>query len=379
LNKGGRSRRQRILKNINMLMTPVTNIRLKNALVQALHYSHLPRVWANSLAGTGAILALHRVRPRKAEAFEPNLSLEVTPEFLDQTIGQLRDLGFDIVSLDEVHERLKARRPTTRFVCFTLDDGYADNYHHAAPVFEANQAPFAIYATTGFLDGTALLWWLLLEEVIRRETSVALEIEGVIHRRKTATARAKSVAFADFHGLFRGLSAKACIATAKKFAARYRIEPRDLSARHGMTWDMARAITGGGLGTIEAHTVRHLALSRQEPEDIYADLAACRSRIEEETGRAPRHFAYPFGDADAAGPREFEMLRALPILTATTTKAGMLRPEEATMRTALPRLMLNGHYQSRAYVEVLLSGLHSLLSMPSQERRGPGIEKLSEA
>ena len=356
-------------------MTPSTQTYLKNALIQAVYRSRLSRILPNSLAGTGAILALHKVRPEKRKAFEPNVSLEITPEFLDQTIRQIRDLGFEIVSLDEMHQRLKAGRPSKRFVCFTLDDGYADNYHHAAPVFEANQAPFAIYVTTGFLDGTALFWWMFLEDVIRREASVTLQIEGAAKHRSTATTKEKSEAFDDFHSLFRALSANSCMAAARQFAEDYRIDPKKLCADHAMTWDMAREITKKGFGTIEAHTVMHLALNRQEPEDIYSEMVQCRARIEEETGRAPKHFAYPFGDLMAAGAREFEILQSFPILTAATTREGMLRPEEATMRTALPRLTLNGYYQSRGYVDVLLRGIHPLLAARSPFGQAPGTEE----
>lgn len=336
---------------------------LKNTLIQAIYRSRLSRIWPGAhAAGTGAILALHRVRPSRRNAFEPNRSLEITPEFLDQTIRQIRDLGLEIISLDAMHQRLQAGRSSGRFVCFTLDDGYADNFYHAAPVFEAHQAPFAIYATTGFLDGTALFWWILLEDVIRRELSVILQIEGAAEHRQTRTIEEKNEAFADFHRLFRALPAKACLAAAKRLADDYHIDPKALCADHGMTWDMARDLTRKGLGSIEAHTVTHLALSRQEPEDIRAEMDRCCFRIEEQTGRAPRHFAYPFGDALAAGMREFDIVGSMPILTATTMREGMLLPGEATALTALPRLTLNGYYQSSGYVDVLLSGIGVFIS-----------------
>ncbi|MGI9449955.1 MAG: polysaccharide deacetylase family protein, partial [Geminicoccaceae bacterium] len=266
-------------------------------------------------------------------------------------------LGFEIVSLDEMYERLTTGRSSRRFVCFTLDDGYADNYHHAAPVFEAHQVPFAIYVTTGFLDRTAYFWWMLLEEVIRRESSVTLRIEDAEVHRRMASVEEKTKVFNEFHGITRGLQAKGCLATAKRFADDHAIDPEKLCADHSMTWAMARKITERGFGKAEAHTVTHLALSGQEPDDIRAEMEQCCSRIEEQTGYRPRHFAYPFGDVMAASSREFEILRSLPILTATTTTEGMLLPTHAGDLSALPRLTLNGYYQSTGYIDVLLSGI----------------------
>ncbi|MGI9494242.1 MAG: polysaccharide deacetylase family protein, partial [Geminicoccaceae bacterium] len=75
-----------------------------------------------------------------------------------------------------------------------------------------------------------------------------------------------------------------------------------------------------------------------------------------------KHFAYPFGDLTAARPREFDILNALPILTATTTTEGMLLPSHASELSALPRLTLNGYYQSPGYVDVLLSGVGAFLA-----------------
>lgn len=310
----------------------------------------------------GAILALHRVRPAERKAFEPNLTLEITPEFLDQTIRQLLELGFEIISLDEVHRRLTTGRSSKRFVCFTLDDGYADNYQYAAPIFEAHQAPYAIYVTTGFLDRTALFWWMLLEEGVRRETDVTLRINGTEEHRRTATIQQKTSVFNEFHRLFRTMSAKDCLAAAKQFAGDHAIDSERLCAEQSMTWDMAREIIGRGLGTIEAHTVTHLALSRQEQDDIRAEMDYSCSRIEEQTGYRPKHFAYPFGDVIAADTREFEIISSLPVLTAATTREGMLTSKNAATLAALPRLTLNGYYQSRAYVDVLMSGMGAFIS-----------------
>lgn len=350
----------------SIVQNPIKDMSMKtslnSALIRSIHLSRLSKIWPSSLAGMGAILALHRVRPAESKAFEPNLTLEITPEFLDQTIRQIRELGLEIISLDEVHRRLTAGHSSKRFVCFTLDDGYADNYQYAAPIFEAYQVPYAIYATTGFLDRTALFWWILLEEGIRQETGVTVRFKDAEEHRSTVTIPEKTKAFADFHRLFRRLPAKDCLDAAKRFADDYAIDPEKLCADQSMTWDMAREIVGRGFGTIEAHTVTHLALSRQEPDEIADEMNRSCSRIEEQTGYRPKHFAYPFGDARAADTREFDIVNSLPILTATTTREGMLLPRNRAALTALPRLTLNGYYQSTAYVDVFMSGIGGFIS-----------------
>jgi peptidoglycan/xylan/chitin deacetylase (PgdA/CDA1 family) len=69
------------------------------------------------------------------------------------------------------------------------------------------------------------------------------------------------------------------------------------------------------------------------------------------------HFAYPYGDRLAAGPREFALAKAAGFKTAVTTRPGMLFPENAEYPTALPRVSLNGNYQDERILPVLTSGV----------------------
>ena len=76
--------------------------------------------------GVGAILMLHHVRPRRGGEFRPNQGLEVTPEFLVQTIEWLRSKAIDIVSLDEMHRRLTERDFGRRFAAISMSGRAAE-------------------------------------------------------------------------------------------------------------------------------------------------------------------------------------------------------------------------------------------------------------
>lgn len=111
----------------------------------------------------GRILMLHRVVEQRNEG--ENRELEITPEFLKQTIESYRQQGHRFVSIDEACDIINRGRTNLPFVCLTFDDGYQDNYDIAYPILKQKEVPFAIYVTTGFIDNRLPMWWYSNEKL----------------------------------------------------------------------------------------------------------------------------------------------------------------------------------------------------------------------
>jgi peptidoglycan/xylan/chitin deacetylase (PgdA/CDA1 family) len=332
------------------------------AALSALHYTGADGLFSPLARANGAIFMLHQVLPGTPEAFEPNRILRVTPEFLDQTIRQVLEAGFDIVSLDEVASRVAAPDPGRRpFIAFTLDDGYKDNLVHAYPVFRRFGVPFAVYAPTDYIDGLGELWWLALEKALAVLPRVELPINGAVRGFPLATAAEKDHAFHAIYWWLRGIDETVARQTVRDLCARAGIDSAALCRDLIMTWDELRQLAADPLVTIGGHTRRHYALARLSPGAAYFEMAEGIKRLERELQRPIRHFSYPFGDEKSAGPRDFAIARELGMRTAVTTQKGLLRAEHANALQALPRLSLNGDYQDARYVKVLLSGVPFLL------------------
>src|SRR5258708_39462427 len=109
-------------------------------------------------------------------------------------LAHRRARDIDIVTLDEVHQRLADRRFSRRFACFTLDDGYRDNRDFALPVMREFDAPLTVYAASDFAEGSGRLWWIALEMVIAKADRIEAEIGGVAVRLDTSTVDAKQAA-----------------------------------------------------------------------------------------------------------------------------------------------------------------------------------------
>ncbi len=114
----------------------------------------------------GRILMLHRVVEHRSD--DPaQRELEVTADFLEQTILDYRQKGYTFISIDELssllttHHSLSAKKN----VCLTFDDGYQDNHDIAYPLLKRLEVPFAVYVTTGFIDNRLPMWWYQDEQL----------------------------------------------------------------------------------------------------------------------------------------------------------------------------------------------------------------------
>src|SRR5262245_17475969 len=158
-------------------MVAMKKVMIRSGL-ETLYFSGAYQMLRPFLQGVGGSLTLPDVRPQRPELFQPNRLLEVTPEFLDRVLIDLRRSELDLVSLDEMHRRLVEGDFRRRFVCVTIDDGYRDTLQWAYPILRRHQAPFAVYIPTSFPDRLGELWWLVLEAAVARNNEVGVAIEG---------------------------------------------------------------------------------------------------------------------------------------------------------------------------------------------------------
>jgi peptidoglycan/xylan/chitin deacetylase (PgdA/CDA1 family) len=322
----------------------------------ALYFSGAHVLLRPIFSGVGAIFMLHHVRPGRTDGFQPNRHLEVTPDFLRATLSHLKSRDIDIVTMDEVHHRLANRQFERRFACFTFDDGYRDNRDYALPVMREYAAPLTVYVTSDFAEGTGRLWWVTLEKVIAKASSVEATIGGNAVCLDAATASAKQTAFDRLHDWLRGLQEHDLRREVAALCSRHDIDEVAICRDLCMSWDELKSFADDPLVAIGAHTVSHCNLALQREELAREELVAGRARIEEKLQRPILHLAYPYGDRCAAGPREFALASASGYKTALTTRPGMLFPEAAGHLTALPRVSLNGNYQDARVLPVLTSG-----------------------
>jgi len=99
----------------------------------------------------GEVWQLHRVTDEQSKQ-ELHRPYEITPARLESLIRKYFAKGYEFIPIAEVVDRMTGKRGK-KFVCVTLDDGYADNYEVAYPIFKKYHVPFCIYISEKMITG----------------------------------------------------------------------------------------------------------------------------------------------------------------------------------------------------------------------------------
>jgi peptidoglycan/xylan/chitin deacetylase (PgdA/CDA1 family) len=334
---------------------------IRKLVLNATRFSGLLPLARRFGGGLGAVLMLHRVTAACVSPLGVNRHLAVRPAFLDAVLAEVARLGYRFASMDEAVDRIRSRS-CEPFVTVTADDGYRDNLVEALPVLERHGAPITIYVAPALIEGTVNLWWDVVERIVsgcNRLTLVENRREIVID---CATVPQKIAANKRIHH---------CL-TNQVPEEQQTAFLRDLARTHGvdftasptalMDWEELRKIAAHPLVAIGAHSVHHYNLKRLSIEAARREIQDGMQILQARLGEKPRHLAYPYGYASAAGAREVELAKAAGYASAVTTRHGLIQAEHAGHLHALPRISVNGRYQQVAYINAMLSGVTTVLA-----------------
>jgi peptidoglycan/xylan/chitin deacetylase (PgdA/CDA1 family) len=307
--------------------------------------------------GRGVILMFHHVRPWRPREFAPNKVLEITPGFLDYVLTELRREGFEIIPLDAVPDRLQREGHGRPFAALTFDDGYRDNVEYAWPVLTRHRAPWTVFITTDFAEGTGRLWWLELEQAIASNERLTMALGGERFVLPSRTPREKQAAFNTVHTQVRAGPQDRIDELLAALDDETEGRPNTLAVRLCLSWSELGGLAGEADVTIGAHTISHPMLAKLGSFVAMDEIGGGKAYLERRLGREVRHFAYPFGDSSVATRREFGLARQAGFVTAVTTRPGHVFADHAAHLHALPRVSMNGLFQTEGALRALLSGV----------------------
>ena len=284
----------------------------------------------------GVVFMLHRVCERIHGHLPNNEDLKISPKFLEHVIVKYKNAGFAFLSLDQLYDVLTCKKENCKpFVCFTMDDGYLDNYENAYPIFKKHQVPFAVFVATDFPDKKAVLWWYVLEELILNSTEIELS-DGCTYTCKTFQEKwdtfryiREKVLLLNQSNLFNELN---------KLFANYQLDWLAPIQNLSMNWEQIKALTLEPLCTIGGHTVSHVALNKLSVEELDSEITNGMLIIKSHTGYQPKYFAYPYGSEKENGEREYRYIKKLDIKMAFISHGDFINSNSKLQQ--VPRYML---------------------------------------
>ena len=191
----------------------------------------------------------------------PGNPLTVPVSLFDEQMTQLRELGYSVVTLDDVlafysDGGLLPPRP----VLITFDDGYRDNLEHAAPILVRHGYPAVLFVSLAFLDDRSPL-----------------------PHEERLSAR----------GLFNPT----------------------------LDWGELAELEAAGV-RVESHGISHRPLAQLPVDEAANEIVLSKLRLEEQLGRPVRSFAYVKGSEAHYRPVHLSLLRQAGYELAFTSVSG---------------------------------------------------------
>jgi peptidoglycan/xylan/chitin deacetylase (PgdA/CDA1 family) len=342
---------------------------LQRAGMELAYFSGYFRLKQRRTGGAGIILRFERVRPRRADRFQPNQWREITPQFLDRVIRALKRWKFDLISMDEVCRRAVTLPQPHRFVSLTFDGGCKDIIASAYPVLSKHGVPFTIYLPTAFPDGLGEAWWLALEDMIRRESRISLVIDRKERRFSTDTPSDKYQTYEFLVSWMRTLPPQDLTFAINDLCTRYSVDLAALSRDLSMDWGDLAGLAADPLVTIGSATVNYPVLSNLRAADAQREIAMGKAVTQTALHRDVRHFAYPFGDRDSWRREHVVMAQEADFASAVSAIPGVVETRGYTNLHALPRVAWDGRQRSLRMLRVMLSGVMFTPVRPARDAR----------
>ena len=287
-----------------------------------------------SIGDKGYVFMLHRVAERNPCGIVENENMKVSPTFLDSFITECKK-KYEIIASDKICEYIKSGNKK-KFLVFTFDDGYKDNFTNALPVFEKHNVPFTIFVASDFPNKKAIMWWYGLEELLQQNERIVLN-NGQEYFCKTFDEKNK--VFCELRSEILKIEQAHLFDELSKMFSAYQIDWRKYCDELCMTWNDVAELVKNSLVTIGAHTAHHYNLHALHTEkDVQNEISEGIAEFKKNINFVPTVFAYPFGSPNEITEREINAVKEMKFKYAFIGTGGGVKKEFELF--AVPRIAL---------------------------------------
>jgi len=268
--------------------------RIRSTISELMYQGGMYRACSTLFKGRLRILMYHRFSQEPKEGFTSAKELDSQLKYIKRQ--------FSLFSLSEVADTYnRGREMPGDPVALTVDDGYADFYEVALPVFLKHKVPVAVFVCTAFIDKIDWLWTDKIKYLISRTEKERIGLPLAHDHVPIPTSNAKGLAkaLADSFEYLYSLDPNTLNRQVQAFSDQLEVDiPESVPQEYRpMTWDQIRKLVHTNV-EIGAHGVSHNILTNLSREQVVAEVHGSRDRIFEELGKSPALFCYPNGNTN---------------------------------------------------------------------------------
>ena len=303
------------------------------------------------------ILCYHGISCSNEHEFQPKLFMQ--EQTFRQRVAYLRRTGYRVLGLSKALSALDEGKLLAHSVVITFDDGWLGTGLLAAPVLAENDYPSTLYVTSRDVIDEAPVFDVVLRYMLwfgrDRRFDVAWLNESPVHVELLESKEREFVA-----GLITaratGMDLAGRLALLEDVAVKMKVDWQSLKQARLfrlMSLEQLAALPVTGM-ELQLHTHNH-RLPQEDRQVVEDEIAANRRHLQSVASTPLIHFCYPSGEFD---PRQFDWLRNLGVVSATTCVSGF--NYHKTERMALRRF-LDAESISEVEFEAELSGFLEVL------------------
>lgn len=223
--------------------------------------------------------------------------------------------------------RMKDRRTP---LAVTFDDGYNDNYTHAAALASELHIPITIFLIPNYIDTGNHFWWYAASYLTSRARVRAATLAGHrydLDREDERQAMAQAIYDRAYHATS-VCEREGFLSSMHDVLAVPSSPPADNDPLRPLRWAEVRDMAASGWVSFGAHTMHHPVLSYlREPDEVRHEVSASCIALEHHLGHPVRTFAYPFGRMEHIGENGSRAVQEAGLAWAVTTIRGVNMPE----------------------------------------------------
>ncbi|WP_339134478.1 MAG: polysaccharide deacetylase family protein [Candidatus Electrothrix sp. GW3-4] len=241
------------------------------------------------------VLAYHRVTDPHTPGFDSfKANVSATPEAFAEQMDYVRK-RFSVISLENLLDSLRGRHKLpANPLLITFDDGYRDNLENAFPLLQQRHMPAVIFLTTDHIGQATPFYWDLIAYCFSHTLKKEVELP-LFGKKQWDDEQSRIEVMGSWLDIL-----KTQANDKKKWAMQQlpslldvAVPENHFSGNH-LNWDQVRTLVASGI-EMGAHTQSHPILSRIPQDQVQQEIFGSKERIEQETGRPVKAFAYPNG------------------------------------------------------------------------------------